>query len=895
MTVTDSTPAGRFIPFAKAAIEQSIGTRFEEQVRLRPGRLAVKSQGDAWSYSELNETANRIAHAILAARGSAEEPVALVLDQGVRLVAAILGVLKAGKIYVPLDPAFPRARIGSMLSDSQAPLILADEHTRALADEVASGRATVLDLGETAAGVPGEHPLPEIPPGANAYIYYTSGSTGRPKGVLDTHRNVLHNVMRYTNTLRISPDDRLTLLQGPSFSGAVSSMFAALLNGAAVFPFDVPKEGADRIAGWLRREAITIYHSVPSLFRHVATSGEAFPALRIIRLEGDRASARDIELYQKHFSEGCTLVNGLGATECGIVRQYFVGPETPVPEGVVPIGYPVEDMEILLLDESGRAVGAGEVGEIAVRSHYLGPGYWRQPELTAAAFGADPAGELRVYRTGDLGRMRPDGCLEHLGRKDSQVKIRGNRVEAAEVEAALLSIGTLKEAAVTTRQEGTGEPRLVAYLVPATDPAPTVTALRRHLAERLPDYMIPSTYIGMEALPLNANGKVDRRALPAPDGRRPALDEAFVAPHTMLQLQLALIWQSVLGVEPVGIRDSFFDLGGYSLLAVQMMDQVERVLDRKLPLSVLLAGATIEHLADAIQQDAGEVRAPVVSVQPGGTQPPFFFLHGDYLSGGFYCANLARHLGPDQPFHALPPCGLEGQAVPSSYEAMARRHLEALRSVQSEGPYRLGGLCNGGLVAFEMARLLAAHGQRVDVLVPVAASASNARPAWRGLRRLLRSVTALRGYGPDQQRYWLVELHEILVQLEGMTPRQRAAFALTLPRKIWWLLRSGSEGVPGIRPGPEKAPGTPQERRALLRQVYLGIDAEHVLRRYAGPVTVLWPAEDPVEPEEAAQWWRRVAPRVDVRVVPGTHATCLTEHVSAAAEVLRHCLREPRG
>jgi amino acid adenylation domain-containing protein len=885
----------RFTPFAKEAIEQSIGERFEEQVRLHPGRLAVKSQGDAWSYAELNETVDRVARAIVAARGSAEEPVALVLGQGALLLAAILGALKAGKIYVPLDPAFPRARIADMLADSQAPLVIADERTRALAAEAASSRVTVLDVGEIGPGVAGEHPLPEVPPGAIAYIYYTSGSTGRPKGVLDTHRNVLHNVMRYTNSLRISPDDRLTLLQGPSFSGAVSSMFAALLNGAAVFPFDVPKEGADRIAGWLRGEAITIYHSVPSLFRHVATSGESFPALRIIRLEGDRASARDIELYQKHFSATCTLVNGLGATECGIVRQYFVGPETPIPDGVVPIGYPVEDMEILLLDEFGQAVGAGQVGEIAVRSRYLVPGYWRQAELTAAAFTAGPAGELRVYRTGDLGRMRPDGCLEHLGRKDSQVKIRGNRVEAAEVEAALLGIGTLKEAAVVTYQEGPGEPRLVAYVVPAAEPAPTTTALRRHLAERLPDYMIPTTYIVLGALPLNANRKVDRRALPAPDGRRPELDEAFVAPYTMLQLQLALIWQSVLGVEPVGIRDSFFDLGGHSLLAVQMMDQVERVLDRKLPLSVLLAGATIEHLADAIQKEAGDVRAPVVSVEPRGTQPPFFFLHGDYLSGGLYCASLARQLGPDQPFHALPPCGLDGQPVPPSYEAMAHRHLDALRSVQPEGPYRLGGLCNGGLVAFEMARLLAAQGQRVDVLVPVGASASNARPAWRWLRRLLRSITALRGYRPDQQRYWLMELHELLTQLDGMTPRQRAAFALSSPRRILWLVRSASAGVPAVDPGPEGAPGTPQERRAHLRRTYLGLDAEYVPRRYEGPVTLLWPSEDPAGADEAARWWRRVAPRVDVRVVPGTHATCLTAHVGASAEVLRGCLREPRG
>jgi amino acid adenylation domain-containing protein len=886
-----STP---FTPFARDAIEQSIGKRFEEQVRRHPDRLAVKCQPDAWSYAELNRTANRAAHAILAARGTAEEPVALLLDQGALLLAAILGALKAGKIYVPLDPTFPRARLSDMLEDSQAALVIAGTHTRRLAAEAAAGGAAVLDADEIEPGVPDENPHAEIRPDANAYIYYTSGSTGRPKGVLDTHRNVLHNVMRYTNSLRIAPDDRLTLLQGPSFSGAVSSMFAALLNGAAVFPFDVPREGVDRIAGWLRREEITIYHSVPSLFRHVMTSGEPLPALRIIRLEGDRASARDIELYQKHFSTTCTLVNGLGATECGIVRQYFVGVETPPPRGVVPIGYPVEDMEILLFDETGREVAVGEVGEIAVRSRYLVPGYWRRPELTAAAFTADPRDGLRIYRTGDLGRMQPDGCLEHLGRKDSQVKIRGNRVEAAEVEVALLATGALKEAAVVTHQEGSAEPRLVAYVVPVTDPAPTTTALRRHLGERLPDYMIPSTYVVMKALPLNDNRKVDRRALPRPDGRRPALDETLAPPSTMLQLQLALIWQSVLGVEPVGIHDSFFDLGGHSLLAVQMLDQVERALDRKLPLSLLLAGATIEHLANAIQDEAGEVRAPVVSVQRGGREPPFFFLHGDYLSGGFYCASLARHLGPDQPFHVLPPCGVAGEAVPRSYEAMAARHLEALRSVQPEGPYRLGGLCNGGLVAVEMARLLAAQGQRVDVLVPVAASASNARPAWRWIRRLLRSIAALRGYGPDQQASWLVQASNVLAQLDGMTPRQRAAFALTLPRKIRWLLRNELAHAPTSREL-ERVPDPPRERRAQLRNTYLRLDAEHVLRPYSGPLTLLWPAEDPVGPDEAARRWRGVAPRVEVRVVPGTHATCLTEHVGAAATELRRCLRAPRS
>jgi non-ribosomal peptide synthetase component F len=239
-----------------------------------------------------------------------------------------------------------------------------------------------------------------------------------------------------------------------------------------VFPFDVPREGVDRVAGWLRNERITIYHSVPSVFRCVAASGEGFPSIRLIRLEGDQASVKDVALFQSRFKPPCILVNGLGATECGIVRQYFIGPETFVPEGVLPIGDPVEDMDVVLLDESGGAMEPGHVGEIAVRSRYLAPGYWGRPELTAAAFTEDPRdASRRIYRTGDLGRFRPDDCLEHLGRTDFQVKIRGNRVEGAEVEAALLAIGTLREVAVVTRDD-LAEPRLVAYVVPGSGSPP---------------------------------------------------------------------------------------------------------------------------------------------------------------------------------------------------------------------------------------------------------------------------------------------------------------------------------------------------------------------------------------------------------------------------------------
>ena len=463
----DGRPTNPFVQFSRADLEGSLAARFERHAAQQPGRLAVKMGAESLSYGALERAANRVAHAIVDRIGDGNEPVALLLPQSVDQVVAVLGALKAGKIYVPLDPAHPPLRLGEAIADAGARLVVTDARHAGRARAVAP-HAAVLDVAALPAATRDEPPGLEIPPDAGAYIFYTSGSTGRPKGVLDTHRNVLHNVMRYTNTLRLTSDDRLTLLQGPSFSGAVSSLFGALLNGAAALPFDVPRDGAERLAGWLAEEAVTVYHSVPALFRAIAPHGRALPALRLIRLEGDRATPRDLALFREHFAPDCILVNGLGATECGLVRQFFFTAASPVPDGVVPIGEAVEDMEALVVDAAGSPVAPGETGEIAVRSAYLAPGYWHQPELTAARFVAAPDRPgARLYRTGDLGRFRPDGLLEMLGRRDGMAKVRGHHVEVAEVEAALLALPEVAETAVLVREDTPGEARLVAYVVAA--------------------------------------------------------------------------------------------------------------------------------------------------------------------------------------------------------------------------------------------------------------------------------------------------------------------------------------------------------------------------------------------------------------------------------------------
>jgi amino acid adenylation domain-containing protein len=598
-------PTGRFIEFPNEAIEQSIPARFEQQVRRYANCLAVKTRDQTLTYAELNEAANRVAHAILTRCGEGAEPIALLLDHNAPLMAAILGVLKAGKIYVPLDATYPRARTSYMLEDSQAKLIVTNTKMRSLARELAEEASQVLNLEEIASSLSHENPGLPIVPEAFAYILYTSGSTGEPKGIVENHRNVLHFTMNYTNSCHLCADDRLTLLLSCTFSGSVHPIFSALLNGAALFLRNVEEEGVAHLADWLIQEEITVFIG-GSVFRHFVgtlTGHETFPKLRLIYLGAEATTMRDVELYKKHFSADCLLVNSLGATEMKNFRKFFMDKDTPLTGGVVPVGYPVDDNEVLLLDEAGHEVGFNRIGEIAVKSRYIAPAYWRRPDLTSTTFLPDPAGgDARIYCTGDLGLMLPDDCLLHLGRKDFQVKIRGHRVELAEIEMALLDRGDIKEAVVVAREDHPGAQRLVAYLVPVSHPAPTVSDLRCLLQGKLPDYMIPAAFVMLDALPLTLTGKVDRHALPAPGRTRPSLTSPFVMPRTPTEDRLAQIWTEVLSLEQVGIHDNFLELGGHSLLAMQVASRVHDTFHVEVPLKSLFEAATVADMAEVIAE-----------------------------------------------------------------------------------------------------------------------------------------------------------------------------------------------------------------------------------------------------------------------------------------------------
>jgi amino acid adenylation domain-containing protein len=592
------------VEVSKEEIEQSIPARFEKTVRIYPERTAVVGRDRTLSYKKLNEAANRVAWAIAEITGTENEPVAILLEQGAMAVVAILGVLKAGGIYVPLESAFPHPRLKYLLGDATAGVIITNSQNLLLAKKASPVAAKVLNIDDLHSGDVSSGNLElSLTPATLASIIYTSGSTGQPKGVIQNHRNLLHLVARSTNFYHLSPDNRIALLRSFSVSGGTLHTFGALLNGAALLPFDLKQESVANLAKWLIEAEVTNCSFSPRIFRQlieILRGDERFPKLRHITLSGEPLYSREIQSCRKYFSPDCVFVNSLGATEIPFAAQYVVDNQAITELGLVPVGFPAKGMKIRLVQENGGDVRAGEIGEIVVQSRYLALGYWRSPELTRQKFVQDlNGGNERSYLTGDVGRYLPDGSLLHLGRKDDLVKIRGYRVSILEIEMTLLEYPHLREAAVAIWENEMQDPFLAAYVVAKSERTPSPNELLDFLRERFPDYMIPSSFMFLERLP-QTNGKVDRHALPRPEQVRPNLDQAYAAATEPIERQLVAIWEEILIVHPIGIHDNFFDLGGHSLAASRVISRVIETFGLELPLKALFASPTVAEMAKII-------------------------------------------------------------------------------------------------------------------------------------------------------------------------------------------------------------------------------------------------------------------------------------------------------
>ena len=512
-------------------------------------------------------------------------------------------MLKSGNFYVALDASYPADRLQYMLQDAGAKLVITDPQNFARGRQLSGETVEVINCADVDMELSddlGAYPKPD----SLALLLYTSGSTGRPKAAMHTHQNVLVDTRNLTNGWCITAEDRWLLHTSVSFANSVRTIYSSLLNGGSLYPYDIRQQGFADLTRWLLSNEITIVRTVPTTFRDFMNTLEndtKFPAVRVLSVGGEPLLRADLDYFNRHFLSYCVLSHALGPTECLTVCWALIAHGTGISESKLPIGFSLPDKDVLVLDESGRELGTGEVGELAVRSRYISLGYWRDPERTKASFLPDPSGsDARIYLTGDLGVRRADGCLIHIGREDFQVKIRGFRIDVTEIEIVLRAIDGVDDGVVVGRQEGAGEQRLVAYFVPATQPPPTVTKIRHELAQVLPDYMIPSAFVALDAIPQTPTGKTDRLRLPSPGRNRPNLDNPFASPETALETAIAAIWEEVLGFDRVGIHDNFFELGGDSLLATRIISRVMRSFKADLPIKTLFESPTVAKMAEIL-------------------------------------------------------------------------------------------------------------------------------------------------------------------------------------------------------------------------------------------------------------------------------------------------------
>ncbi|MFC5770766.1 amino acid adenylation domain-containing protein [Thauera sinica] len=744
---------------------------FEAQVARDPERIALAWRDGRMSYGQLNERANRLAHYLRNNGVEPESRVAICAERGPALVGALLAVLKAGGAYVPLDPAYPPERLAYMIEDCEPHAILTcgGPAREALARAgVSAERLFDLDADAWRWAPASTDNLPRrvvgLTPRHLAYVIYTSGSTGQPKGVMNEHRGLSNLVAAQMSAFGIDSTSRVLQFASPSFDASVSEIGTALGSGASLCLASSDDLMPGRtLLQILRHLDVTHVTLPPSALPLLAAERMPFAPSTLI-VAGEAVSPKDANAW----SGALRLINAYGPTETTVCATTHVCAPDPGAT-IVPIGRPIANMRVYLLDADQQPVPAGAVGEICIGGVGVARGYLNKPALTSECFLPDPfaaqrdgSGGDRMYRTGDLGRWRGDGTIEYLGRSDFQVKIRGFRIEPGEIEARLAAHPAVREVRVVVRESASGDAtdkRLVAYYVGTA----SVEEVRALATASLPRHMLPAAYVCMERLPLTPNGKLDRKALPVPEGEAFGR-RAYEAPQGEVEVELAAIWTAVLGVEQVGRHDNFFQIGGHSLLAVQLIAHVRKRFEIELPLSELFLRPTLTELAASIE--AGRMAALgaslLIPLRTGGSAIPLFFIHA--LEGNVgYAADLARWVNPDVPVFGLVASGLnKGEEPLRSVEAMAARYIDEMLRVQPQGPYRIASWSAGGQVAYEIAHQLAARGETVgfvgliDTMFRVTALSDEMRK-WHGRERA--------GQAPREEReraMLLVNLQHVL-------------------------------------------------------------------------------------------------------------------------------------
>jgi aspartate racemase len=840
---------------------------FELRAQIAPDSVALVFEDQSLTYKQLNERANQLAHYLRARGVSVESLVGICLERSIDLIVALLGVLKAGAAYVPLDPVYPQARLASILEDAQVSIVVANEQS--LAKCSYPGTKVVCIDSVAIANESRENPIAGATGTNLSYVIYTSGSTGKPKGVQVEHRSVINLVEGGRSLLDLSDKDVWTVFHSYAFDLSVWEIWTCLLTGGRLVV--VPRrliQAPGEFFELLCRERVTVLNLTPSAARQLIYARQRMVSpsvehtLRLIICGGESLPG-DVGLQLLRW--GVPVWNFYGPTEATVWSTALLVDAAHCNAASVPIGRPLANIDVHVLDSQMRPVPRGAQGELYIGGKCLARGYLNSGELTATKFVQNPLSQeagARLYKTGDGCRYDADGNLEFLGRADQQVKINGFRVELGEIDKALADHAAVREAVAELRTNARGEKRLVTYLVATPGFNASTLGLREFLSQKLPDYMLPSRFIWIDHIPLTANGKIDRSSLPIPEEVEFSRDRSIADPTDLLQLELTKVWEKILAIQPIGIHDNFFDLGGDSLLAVRLFVEIGKICRRNLPLATLVRHPTIAQLATVIQQeDWIPSWSSLVPIQESGSRMPFFCVHavGGNVLNYF---ELSRRLGREQPFYALQARGLDGRASPcTSIEEMAAHYIREIRTCQRTGPYFLGGESFGGIVAFEMAQQLRGQGEATALLVLLDATPEE-NPVRPVLRKLTSRLHLMARMGPvESMSYFARELKRVGMKLtaEGRGMQNEDS---DLPFSLREIRRINSEAHENYTPRPYPGP-------ALLFRTH-----ESLLFADMG-------------------WRNLIAGDLQIKEVPGDHQNFINEpHVRILAQELSASLQK---
>ena len=864
---------------------------FEAQVNATPEAIAIVEGEHTCTYHALNAQANALAHRLQQHGVVPNDRVAIALPRGEALAVAIVATLKVGGCYVPIDPSYPASRVQFILNDSAPRLLLASAEVCA---DVAAWlpELTVLDLDHgVATPLPTANVAPIVPhastPAALAYIMYTSGSTGRPKGVMVSQRSVLRLI--YANGYAaFNASDRVACLANPAFDASTMELWGALLCGGQLIVMDRDTVmDAHRFTEALKHHHVTVMFMTIALFNQHADALQSYlPALRYLMVGGE---SLDPACVKRALREGAPqhFLHVYGPTETTTFATAYRMNEADPDVAQMPIGRPISNTTVYVLDAFLQPVPIGVTGELYIGGDGVAEGYLNLPEQTAERFIPDPfatsssCSPARLYRTGDLGYWQPDGTLMFQGRNDFQVKLRGFRIELGEIEAALLTCPGIQHAIVVAQGDDASDKRLIAYYTSHDAPSVTPEALHHHLSQQLPDYMVPSAWVPLTAIPLTANGKVDRQALPTPAAalHRQA---AFEAAHTDMEQRLAALWQQLLHVDRVGRHDDFFALGGHSLMAVRFVNEAQQQ-GITIPLSMLFSSSRLSELAAQLDAPVEQTRPDdTVTFRQSGRERPLFLV--PEASGElFYGPLLASCIDPDIPVHGLPAAD-RCQPAFRTIEGAAARFAAIIRKIQPEGPYRLLGWSFGGIIAYEVAAQLMGQDQTVEFVGML-----DTRLPDRADGRVAPMDELFALPDEEQRRDYLIKGDlEALLTTDALRD-QAATLALTLP--LWKVHYTLGQSL-GMLPAGWSAEyyhGWLTHRLALLSAEY---DVPHL------PLAIdLFVAADEPELAEEGLGWHRVLPAAQVTCtsVPGTHARMVSEpHVHALGRAISSALNARR-